>query len=208
MGSACVTLGIVDRDPMALRLLRELLGRTAAPLHVLWAVAHGKEALERCGNAATAPQVALVDVASFGMNDMDGMGLIAQLRRCGRDIAIVAISASPLPMTQRQLQAAGIAVMLSKECSMRDIIRAVGGAAGNDACAQWCSREASLAPLTDSELLIIRLYAHGLTTRAIARQLERSESTIKTRMRTIYRKLGVSSRAEAVLRCAEDGLIP
>lgn len=62
-------------------------------------------------------------------------------------------------------------------------------------------------PLTPKELAVLaRLPSHA-TYRAIAAQLYVSVNTVKTYVRSIYRKLGVSSRAEAVEVARRCGLL-
>jgi LuxR family maltose regulon positive regulatory protein len=55
-------------------------------------------------------------------------------------------------------------------------------------------------PLSDRELDVLRLLPSGLSQREIAEALYVSQNTVKTHTRGIYRKLGASSRAEAVAR--------
>ena len=47
-----------------------------------------------------------------------------------------------------------------------------------------------------------------LTLNAIAESLGRSRSTVKTHVAHIYKKLGARTRAEAVTRARELGLLP
>jgi LuxR family maltose regulon positive regulatory protein len=54
--------------------------------------------------------------------------------------------------------------------------------------------------LSNRELDVLRLSAAGLDQRHIAAQLFISYNTVKSHLKTSYRKLGVSSRAEALLR--------
>jgi ATP/maltotriose-dependent transcriptional regulator MalT len=54
--------------------------------------------------------------------------------------------------------------------------------------------------LSDRELNVLRLSAAGLDQRHIAAQLFVSYNTVKSHLKTSYRKLGVSSRAEALRR--------
>jgi len=54
--------------------------------------------------------------------------------------------------------------------------------------------------LSDRELDVLRLAAAGLDQRQIGEQLYISYNTVKSHLKTAYRKLGVSSRAEAVQR--------
>ena len=59
------------------------------------------------------------------------------------------------------------------------------------------------APLTARELSIVRLLPSALSRRDIGRELFLSLNTVKTHGRSIYRKLGVRSRAQAVVRARE-----
>jgi LuxR family maltose regulon positive regulatory protein len=52
--------------------------------------------------------------------------------------------------------------------------------------------------LTERELAVLRLLAGELATRQIADSLYVAPSTVRTQVKSIYRKLGVSSRKEAV----------
>jgi LuxR family maltose regulon positive regulatory protein len=61
--------------------------------------------------------------------------------------------------------------------------------------------------LTGRELSILRALAGPLSQRDIGRELYVSHNTIHTHTRSIYRKLGASSRAEALQHARERGLI-
>jgi DNA-binding CsgD family transcriptional regulator len=61
--------------------------------------------------------------------------------------------------------------------------------------------------LSERELAVLRLLPSGLSQREIAAELYVSFNTMKTHMRSIFAKLGVSSRAEAVERARELGLL-
>jgi ATP/maltotriose-dependent transcriptional regulator MalT len=62
--------------------------------------------------------------------------------------------------------------------------------------------------LSPAEIAVLRLLATGLSQRSIGRELFVSVNTIKTHSRSIYRKLGVASRAAAVARANALDLIP
>ena len=63
------------------------------------------------------------------------------------------------------------------------------------------------AELTGRELAVLRRLAGLESAREIASELYVSHNTIKTQIRSIYRKLGVATRAEAVARARERGLL-
>jgi LuxR family transcriptional regulator, maltose regulon positive regulatory protein len=60
--------------------------------------------------------------------------------------------------------------------------------------------------LSDAERRILRLLATDLSLPEIGRELYLSANTVKTHTRSIYRKLGVSSRAEAVAAARTEAL--
>ena len=62
------------------------------------------------------------------------------------------------------------------------------------------------ADLTDRELAVLRLLAGPLSEREIARELYVSHNTIHTHTKSIFHKLDVSSRAEAVAKARVLGL--
>jgi LuxR family maltose regulon positive regulatory protein len=64
------------------------------------------------------------------------------------------------------------------------------------------------APLTERELAVLRLLATQLSTREIGRELYVSVTTIRSHVQAIYRKLQVTSRAEAVTHARQLGLLP
>jgi DNA-binding NarL/FixJ family response regulator len=62
-------------------------------------------------------------------------------------------------------------------------------------------------PLTAREHQILGLLAEGLPNKRIARELGISEHTVKFHVSSVFAKLGVQSRAEAVSVGARRGLI-
>jgi LuxR family transcriptional regulator, maltose regulon positive regulatory protein len=60
---------------------------------------------------------------------------------------------------------------------------------------------------TAAELAVLRLLPSDLSAREIGAELFVSSNTVRSHMRKIYRKLGVSSRADAVARASALGLI-
>jgi LuxR family maltose regulon positive regulatory protein len=71
-------------------------------------------------------------------------------------------------------------------------------------------RDASTAPfweLSQREIEVLRLLPSRLSQREMAAELYVSFNTVRTHIRVIFSKLGVTSRAEAVARARELGLI-
>jgi LuxR family maltose regulon positive regulatory protein len=64
-----------------------------------------------------------------------------------------------------------------------------------------------IEPLTEREMEVLRLLADGLSNQEIARQLVVALGTAKTHTASLYRKLDVVSRTQAVARARELGLL-
>lgn len=62
-------------------------------------------------------------------------------------------------------------------------------------------------PLTFNEEQILRLIAEGCVTYQIARTVGISENTVKFHVKNIHKKLGVSSRTQAVALALRNGWI-
>ncbi|HLA88452.1 MAG TPA: response regulator transcription factor [Anaerolineales bacterium] len=67
--------------------------------------------------------------------------------------------------------------------------------------------ESLIEPLTAREKEVLQLMAQGLANKQIALALAISEHTVKFHLSSLYAKLGISSRTEAVRRGIELGLI-
>jgi two-component system, NarL family, response regulator LiaR len=62
--------------------------------------------------------------------------------------------------------------------------------------------------LTQREQEVLALMALGSSNREIAHELYLSVDTVKTHVRTLFQKLGVSNRTQAALTAAEYGVAP
>jgi ATP/maltotriose-dependent transcriptional regulator MalT len=67
--------------------------------------------------------------------------------------------------------------------------------------------ESVSAQITPREYEILHLLDEGLDNKALARRLMVADSTIRTHLRNIYRKLEVNSRIQAVNRAREVRLL-
>jgi LuxR family transcriptional regulator, maltose regulon positive regulatory protein len=67
---------------------------------------------------------------------------------------------------------------------------------------------AGASSLTSAELRLLPLLPTRLSFRQIGQRLFISPHTVKTEAISIYRKLGVSSRSEAIERAQRLGLLP
>ena len=83
----------------------------------------------------------------------------------------------------------------------------VGGLMRLPRSGESLGEESLIEPLTAREKEVLQLMAQGLANKQIALSLGISEHTVKFHLSSLYAKLGVSSRTEAVRRGIELGLI-
>jgi len=147
-----------------------------------------------------------VDVAlydTFGRADVgqERLRSLIESPRIGR----VVIYTSSMPAeTTRELIELGVSGCLSKSLSAIDLVRSVERVArgeitiamrSNGGPSDFSSPDLKLS-YRESEVLA--LLSQGLRNRAIAASLYVGEETVKSHLKSIYRKLGVSSRGEAI----------
>ncbi|WP_166876024.1 LuxR C-terminal-related transcriptional regulator [Salinibacterium sp. ZJ450] len=70
------------------------------------------------------------------------------------------------------------------------------------------SSQPAISPLTDRERVVLRRIASGESVKRIAAELQVSPNTVKSQVRSIYRKLGASNRHEAVNQASAFGIAP
>jgi LuxR family maltose regulon positive regulatory protein len=70
------------------------------------------------------------------------------------------------------------------------------------------SRAEHVAPLSVRERIVLSHILAGHSSRQISSQLRVSPNTVKTQVRSVYRKLGASNRHEAIERARSFGLTP
>lgn len=80
------------------------------------------------------------------------------------------------------------------------------GVFGSAYSAPYAAGAATIS-LSERELIVLRALEPGVTVDQIAKRLVVASNTVKAQLRSVYRKLGVSTRQEALLAAAELGLL-
>jgi len=154
------------------------------------------------------PVLSDVDVIlydTFGQVQGDGIDLEDLVRGGGARVAIFSWN-TETALVERALRR-GAAAYLSKELGAEEIVAALERVhAGErvvpanaeqveDAAGQWPGREFGL---TAREAEVVALITQGLSNQEVADRTYLSINSVKTYIRTAYRKMGVSSRSQAV----------
>ncbi len=166
------------------------------------------------------PDVVIMDVA---MPKLNGIEATKQIKAQFPRTAVLILSAYDDDEYILGLLEAGAAGYLLKTTSGEELIRAIMAVhKGEPVLDPKITRKvmnhfrlSDRAPRTPSpsvqlgarELDIIGLAARGMSNKDIATQLHLSRRTVEGNIRTIFNKLGVSSRTEAVIQALARGMI-
>jgi DNA-binding NarL/FixJ family response regulator len=101
----------------------------------------------------------------------------------------------------------GLRSVVSEQISSEELIEHLERAAGRTVLARRL-RQPHGAALTERERNVLRLVATGLSNQQIADQLYLSINSVKTYVRTAYKKINATTRAEAVIWAIRYGLVP
>lgn len=159
-----------------------------------------KESVETA--ARLRPDVALVDLL---LGADSGAEACAEIRRVSPATRVLLISGTGR-LSPSVARAAGAAGFISKDWNAADVVKAVRLVAlGSEVFTE--NSAGDTVGLSEREGEVLRLIATGATNREIAAALFLSLNTVKEYTSTIYRKLGVKNRAEAVRSAQGLGLI-
>ena len=148
------------------------------------------------------PHVALVDLF---LGSESGAEVCERLREASPVTRVLLISGAGR-ISATAARAAGASGFVSKDWDAGDVARAVR-MVGLGMTVFEPQREAAPRMLTDREREVLDLIAQGATNREIADSLFLSPHTVKEHTSSLYRKLKVRNRAEAVQKAQRLGLI-
>ena len=199
---------VADDDPFARRMIKESLQRAGV---VVVAEAHdGRQAVELA--VFYRPDVVLMDVV---MPELDGISATRQIVEAIPEQLVVMLTSSDEDDMGFVGLRAGAVGYLSKDVDVDVLPQALDGAMKGQAA---ISRRLSMklieqlrrapeattgmrpvkSPLTAREWEVVDLLYEGKTTDEIADALVLSTETVRSHIKNLMRKLGASSRADAV----------
>ncbi|MGV1005089.1 MAG: response regulator transcription factor [Candidatus Nanopelagicales bacterium] len=154
-------------------------------------------------------------IASDDLPNSENFELITTARHRWPAMGLIALSARRDPAALSAALAAGASVYLPKTALPAAFVGAVVQAmaapnafSAEDLLASRRSRGRPRGPrLSARELEVLTLAAEGLSVQQMSTRLFVAESTTKSHLSRIYGKLGVSTRAQALMAAIDAGLI-
>jgi DNA-binding NarL/FixJ family response regulator len=164
------------------------------------------------------PDVILLDVR---MPNLDGIEATRRIVASGRGTRILILTTFDLDDYVHDAVRAGASGFLLKDVRPAELVDAIRlVASGNALLAPTALQrllerfwspgrhgDGALPNLTDREREILQLVAEGLSNAEIASRLVLGETTIKTHISNLLRKLGVRDRVQAVIAAYDSGLV-
>jgi DNA-binding NarL/FixJ family response regulator len=198
---------LVDDHRLMLEAMRASL-ESEGDIAVVGEAESGANVLPLVGQ--TGPDVVLLDVRMPGL---DGLTVLEQLRERYPSVAVVMFSGIDDPALVRAALERGAAAFVLKHVEPRDLAAAVRQVVNGaifrplDLLGSIKQEAREVVGLSKRELSILEALQSGGSNHDIAKELFLAEQTVKFHLTNIYRKLGVSTRTEAVRHAYANGLL-
>lgn len=191
-------------------IVREGLGAMLCrqpDMRVIAEADNGREAVELWKKHQ--PDVTLLDLR---MPELDGIGTIYQLRQLNSNARIIVLTVHDADEHIYRAIKAGAKAYLLKDAGREALTESIRRVHAGETCvsADLISRLAgrvSNESLSAREMDVLRLMARGHSNKEIATALFISETTVKSHIKSVFGKLNVLSRTEAVATAVQIGLI-
>lgn len=206
---------IVDDQVVVCEGLRVVLN-ASANIDVVGIANNGQQAIDAI--PAAKPDLVLMDLKMPIMNGIQATEIIAEKHP---DLSVLILTTYDEDEWVYDAIRAGAAGYLLKDADSTDIIAAIEGTVAgkthiDPAVAQRLfkfvkqgapTNQEIIDLLTERELRVLQLLAHGLTNAAIAERLFLAEGTVRNHVSNILSKLDVTDRAQATAIAWKNGLV-
>jgi DNA-binding NarL/FixJ family response regulator len=155
------------------------------------------------------PNVTMLDLR---MPKMDGVGAINEIRNQDPSARIIVLTTYDTDSDVFRAVKAGAKGYLLKDARGEDLLNCIRKVHGGETCipesiVTKLATSISSENLTDREQEVLALLARGKSNKEIGTSLFISEFTVKGHLRSIFSKLNVLSRTEAIAAASRRGLV-
>ena len=155
------------------------------------------------------PDVTLLDLR---MPQLDGVGVIDEIRKEDASARIIMLTTYDTDNEIYRAIKAGAKAYLLKDARREELLDCIRKVNRGDTCIPQALVEKLAAgmsseTLTGRELGVLTLLARGKSNKEIGANLFISETTVKSHLRSIFTKLNVLSRTEAITTASRRGLV-
>jgi two-component system NarL family response regulator len=155
------------------------------------------------------PDVTLLDLR---MPELDGVGVITELRQLDENARVVVLTTFDGDEDIYRAIRAGAKGYLLKDMAREALMEAIRKVHAGETCmapalAAKLAERVSGEALSAREIEVLQRIAAGKSNKEIGAELFISEGTVKTHVKSIFSKLDVVSRTEAVATATRRGLI-
>ena len=205
---------VVDDHPVIREGIASMLKREP-DFKIVGEATNGLEAIERVRELS--PDVVLMDLR---MPEMDGVEAMTKIREEKPEVKFIILTTFSDDEYIFKGIAAGARAYLLKDAPRDELfsaIRAVSRGESQiqpvvasrvlDKLAELSKKTPSAETLSEREIEVLRLMASGVSNKDIADQLSITQSTVKTHITSIFQKLNVTTRTEAVTTALRKGMI-
>lgn len=192
---------VADDHPLFRAALRSAVEKAspAAEIVECASLAEAQEALK-----AGPVDLLLLDLK---LSDVEGLTGLTMVRADHPAVPVAVVSASEEPQTIRRTLALGAAGFIPKSAALPEMVAAITAILDGEtwapeveaAGADEIDLQARIASLTPSQLRILEGLKAGRLNKQIAFDLGVTEATIKAHLTSVFRKLGVQNRTQAVI---------
>ena len=202
----CIRILIADDHSVVREGLVSLVKRKA-DMTVVAEASNGREAVDRWKEHR--PDVALLDLR---MPELDGVGAIKEIRELDPNAHILVLTTFDGDEDIYRAIKAGAKGYLLKDTAREALMDSIRKVHSGETCippslAAKLAERVSGEALSAREIEVLQRIAAGKSNKEIGAELFISEGTVKTHVKSIFSKLDVVSRTEAVATATRRGLI-
>lgn len=197
---------IADDHVTVLEGLAAIIGRQV-DMKVVAQAANGREAVDLWQRHR--PDVTLLDLR---MPTLDGVGAMIEIRRQDASARAVVLTTFDSDNEITRAIKAGAKGYLLKDARREELLDCIRKVNSGETCvppalAAKLAESLSSEPLTGRELDVLTLLAKGRSNKEIGNHLYITETTVKSHLRSVFGKLNVLSRTEAITTASRRGLV-